>query len=168
MLNFYKIKKNKLVSGFTLIEVLIVLVVIVIISSIVVLSLSKFRNEQALKNTTVDIVSLLNKARQNTLSSVNSTNYSVHFEEGKAVLFIGNKYEEDDPTNEEILFTSVVNIPTIGGINISGGGNEINFERLTGEVTNGTISSTIIVRLINDITKQKTIIINKTGIISSN
>lgn len=165
MLNYFKINKNK---GFTLIELLIVFVVIAIISSIVVLSLSKFRNEQALKNTTIDIVSLLNKARQNTLSSVNSMNYSVHFEEDKTVLFIGNTYVEGDPTNEEILFTSVVNIPTTGGINISGGGNEINFERLTGEVTNGTNSSTIVVQQVSDSTKQKTITINKIGVISSN
>lgn len=164
MLNYFKINKNK---GFTLIELLIVLVVVVIISSIVVVSLSKFRNEQALKNTTIDIVSLLNKARQNTLSSINSTNYSVHFETNKVVLFTGSIYSSLEPTNEEVIFSSNVNIPA-SGINIGGGGADISFERLTGEVVNGTNSSTIVVSLVGDSTKQKTITISKIGVISSN
>ena len=74
---------NKTNNGITIIEILIAIAVISIISSIVVLNLSKFRNEQALKNTTIDIVSLLNKAKQNTLSSINSNSYGVHFETDK-------------------------------------------------------------------------------------
>jgi prepilin-type N-terminal cleavage/methylation domain-containing protein len=149
--------------GITIIETLIVIAIIGIISSIVFVNLSDFRNEQSLKNTTIDVVSLLNKARQKTLSSVNSTNYSVHFEMGSATLFTGATYNSLDPTNEVIYFNSSVNIPVQGGLNI-GGGNDVTFERLTGD----TIGGTIIIRLVSDETQQKTITINKTGVISSN
>lgn len=152
--------KNK---GITIIEILIVIAIIGIISSVVLLSLSSFRNEQALKNTTIDIVSILNKARQKTLSSVNSNNYSVHFESDRAVLFTGETYSAVDSTNEVIPFSQAVSIPISGGLNI-GGSSNVTFERLTGD----TIGGTIIVRLISDVTQQKIITINKTGVISSN
>lgn len=155
-------------KGFSIIEMMIVIVIVSIISAIVLVSLASFRNEQALKNTTVDIVSLLNKARQNTLSSLNSTNYSVHFESDKAVLFSGNTYSSGDSGNEVINFSSVVTIPASGGINISGGGSNINFDRLTGSVSNGTIDSTIVVQLVSDSSKNNTITISKIGIVSSN
>ncbi|MFA6393179.1 MAG: prepilin-type N-terminal cleavage/methylation domain-containing protein [Candidatus Paceibacterota bacterium] len=159
------ISNNK---GLTIIEIILAIAIISVISYIVLFNLSSFRNEQALKNTTIDIVSILNKARENTLSSLNSTNYSVHFETDRAVLFTGAIYSPSLSTNEVTLFSPSVNIPATGGINISGGGNDITFARLTGEVINGTIDSSIVVELVSDATKQKTITINKTGVISSN
>lgn len=149
--------------GISIIEIIIVIAIIGIISSIVMLNLSSFRNEQALRNTTMDIVSFLNKARQKTLSSLNSTNYSVHFETNKAVLFTGSVYSSLDTTNESLIFSPSVAIPTSGGINI-GGGSDVTFERLTGD----TIGGTVVVKLISDPTKQKIITINKTGVTSSN
>ena len=152
--------KNK---GITLIEILVIIAIIIIISSVVLFSLSKFQKGQALDNTTIEIVTLLNKARQNTLSSLNSTSYSVHFETDKMVLFIGSVYSSSSSTNETVYFDSSVIIPSTGGINV-GGGDNVTFERLTGE----TIGGTIIIRLVSDSTKTKTITISKTGIISSN
>ncbi|MFA6999646.1 MAG: prepilin-type N-terminal cleavage/methylation domain-containing protein [Candidatus Paceibacterota bacterium] len=159
------ISNNK---GMTIIEIIIIIAIIAVISSIVLWNLSSFRNEQALKNTTSDVISILNEARENTISSLNSTNYSVHFEADRAVLFIGATYSASLPTNEVTIFSPNVIIPATGGINISGGGSDITFKRLTGEVINGTIDSSIVIQLVSDATKQKTITINKTGVISSN
>lgn len=155
-----KLYKNK---GTTIIELLIVLTVITIISSIVVLNLSKFRDEQALKNTTIDIVSLLNKARQNTLSSINSNSYGVHFETDKVTLFIAPTYSFGVNTNEVSVFSTSIKIAVPGGINV-GGGNNVIFERLTGE----TIGGTIVIQQKSDASRKKTITISATGIISSN
>lgn len=160
MLNFLKINKNK---GFTLIEILMVIAILGIISSIVLLNLSQFRNEQLLKNTTLDVVSLLSKARQNTLSSVNSTNYGVHFDSNKAVLFTGSLYSSNNATNEPIVFSSKVIVPIPSGLNI-GGGSDVIFERLTGETVGGTIK----IQLTSDSTKQKIITVGKIGNASSN
>jgi prepilin-type N-terminal cleavage/methylation domain-containing protein len=161
MFNFLKTNNKK--SGFTLIEALVVIAIMGFISTIVLFSLSSFRNEQALKNTEIDIVTLLNKARQNTLSSINSNNYSVHFETDKAVLFTGSNYSALDSTNEIIDFNKAVVAPIDGGINL-GGLSNVTFERLTGDATDGTI----IIKLKSDSSKQKTITINKTGVVSSN
>lgn len=160
MLNFLKINKNK---GFTLIEILIVIAILGIISSIVLLNLSQFRNEQLLKNTTLDVVSLLSKARQDTLSSVNSTNYGVHFDSNQAVLFTGSVYSSNNVTNEPVVFSSKVNISIPSGLNI-GGGSDVIFERLTGETIGGTIK----LQLTSDATRQKIITVGKTGSVSSN
>jgi prepilin-type N-terminal cleavage/methylation domain-containing protein len=160
MLKLLKINKNK---GFTLIEILIVITILGIISSIVILNLSQFRNEQLLKNTTLDVVSLLSKARQNTLSSVNSINYGVHFDGNQAVLFTGPGYTSNNVTNEPVIFNNRIIILTPSGLNI-GGGSDVIFKRLTGETIGGTIK----IQLTSDATKQKIITVGKTGSVSSN
>ncbi len=150
-------------TGLTLIEILMAISIIIVISSLALMSLSSFRSQQVLKSTTVDIMSILNKAKQNTLSSLNSTNYGVHFESGRVTLFVGPTYSQGIGTNEVTVFDQAVEIPTVGGINV-GGGSDVVFERLTGE----TLGGTIVVQLKSNTSKQKTITINKTGIISSN
>lgn len=152
--------KNK---GISLIEILGVISIMTIISAIVIINLSSFKRDQVLKNTAIDIVSMLNKAKQNTLSSINSNNYGVHFETNKITLFIAPTYTQGTSTNEVINFSGIVQIPTFGGINV-GGGNDVIFERLTGE----TIGGTIVIQETSNTSKRKTITIGKSGIISSN
>lgn len=150
-------------SGLTVIELFIIIVIMIVISSIVFSSLSNFSDDQAIRNTASDITSILNKARQDTLSSLNSTNYGVHFETDKAVYFVGSLYSSSSSTNKITLFNQDVVIPSVGGLNI-GGGSEVVFERLTGDTIGGTIK----IQLLSDGSKQKIITISKTGSISSN
>lgn len=151
--------------GFTLIELLMVIVIIGIISLISFPKLTDFKNEQTLKNTTEDVMALLNKAKSDSLSSLNSSNYSVHFETDRMVYFIGDIYSENSSGNEIIYFEPQVNIPTTGGINLNGGGNNVIFSKLAGNVIG---YGTIIIQMTSDETRQKTITIEKTGAISSN
>ena len=157
-----KTNKNK---GISIIEILIVISIIGILAAVIIPSLSKFRNEQALRNTTADIVSLLNKARNNTISSLSSSNYSVHFETTRFVYFTGSVFNNGAGTNSAFTLSTSVTIPASGGISLNGGGADVIFTRLTGETAN---YGTIIVRLASDDTKQKTITISKTGSVSSN
>ncbi len=153
--------KNK---GISIIEILIIIAIISAIVAVIIPNLSEFRNQQVLKNTREDVISLLNKARNNTISSKNSTFYGVHFEQDTATLF-ENTFIVDSPTNEKIIFDQAVNIPLSGGVNLSGGGNDIIFSRITGDTSS---DGTIVLQIINDVTKQKIITVNKIGIISSN
>ena len=153
--------KNK---GISVIEILIVVSIISVISAIIIPSFSEFKNQQELKNTTEDILSLLNEARSDTVSSINSTTYGVHFEVNKVTLFTGSSFSIL-PSNKEIDFDNTVTIPIIGGINLSGGGNDVVFNRIIGDTIN---DGTIILQLTNDVTSQKTITINKLGVISKN
>ena len=157
-----KILKN---SGISILELLMALAILAIVVSFIILNLTKFRNEQALQNTTSDIISLVNEARTKTISSVNSTTYGVHFEASRAVLFAGSSFTEPNSNNKQVDINSAVSIPVSGGINLNGGGSDVIFTRISGDTTN---YGTIIVRLVSDATRQKTITINKTGIVSSN
>jgi len=157
-----EIIKNK---GITVLEILMVIAIMIILIAVIVPNLTNFRNERTLNNTTSDIISLLNEARNNTISSYNSNNYSVHFESNRVVYFTGSVFNNNDSTNKPVTLDPIVNIPASGGINLSDGTNDVIFTRLTGDVNN---YGTIIVSLTSDATKQKTITISKTGSISSN
>ena len=156
-----KMSKNK---GISIIEILIVIGIIAVISAIIIPNLSDFRRQQVLKNTTEDVFSLLNEARNDTISSKNSTTYGVHFDSDKATLFQG-LYNINSVSNKQINFDSQVSIPISGGINLNGGGSDIIFDRITG---NTEQDGTIVIRVVNDATKQKVITVNKIGVLSTN
>lgn len=154
----------KYTRGFTILEILIVIAILGIMIGIIVPSFSNFRNRQAVSNTTEDLVSFLNKARNNTLLSKNSNYYSIHLDTNHAVLFTGGVYDENDNTNEILDFDTLVSVPA-GTVLINGGGSDISFDRLTGDTSDyGTIK----VVLTEDVAINKTITINKLGIISAN
>jgi prepilin-type N-terminal cleavage/methylation domain-containing protein len=125
-------KKEK---GFTLIEILITISIIIIIISIVSPNFIEYKRQQVLKNTTEEVVSLLNKARNNTIASKESKNYGVRFFSDKVILFSGLTYTES-VDNEVVNFDSYVTISNDGGINLNGGSDEVVFSRLTGDVAN--------------------------------
>jgi prepilin-type N-terminal cleavage/methylation domain-containing protein len=151
-------------KGMTLIEILAVIAIISIIASLAVLNLSKFRNARTLQNTTEDVVSFLNLARNNTIASLNSSNYGVHFEEDQMFLFEGLSYNSLAENNQRIIFEPSVRIKS-GGINLNGGGNDVVFKKISGDTLN---YGTIVLELRSDVNQFRTITINKLGIISRN
>lgn len=151
-------------KGINLIEIIVVIAIITIIISIVMPNFSQFKRQQALQTTKEDIISLLNEARNTTISSKNSTTYGIHFQSDRAILFAGSSFA-DLPDNKQINFDSIVTIPNSGGINLSGGGVDVIFKRITGDTIN---NGTIVIQLTSDPTRQKVISINSLGVISSN
>jgi Tfp pilus assembly protein FimT len=156
-----KLPKNK---GMSAVELLVVVGVLIIISTIVFPKLSKFHKQQALDNTAEDVVSLLNEARNNTISSKNSTTYGIHFMTDRAILFDGASYVES-PNNKSIIFDEYVSIDDDNGIALNGGGDDILFTRLTGDTED---YGTITIELVSDATRQKVVTVNKIGIIGTN
>lgn len=152
-----KILGNK---GFSLLELITIIVVLFLISIVVVPRLIDFQREQALKNTTENIISLLNKAKTDSLSSLNSSNYGVHFTTNSAIYFIGDTFNSSDLNNHQIDFDSGV---AISETSLNGGGNDVIFPRLTGDpIGYGTIT----LYLTSDPDRQKIITISQTGSIS--
>jgi len=164
MLNKMKNIYNK---GISLLEIIIIIAIIGILSVVIIPSFASFKSEQALKNTTVDIISLLNKAKLDSSSYLGGSLYSVYFETDKAVYFKGTTYSSTDPTNEVVLLNSSVNIPSSGGINLTDmiSSNTITFPRLTENVRG---YGNIVIRMTNGSERQKVISINKLGVISLN
>ncbi len=158
-------KNNNYKKGIGAIEILISIAILSIVTAVVLPSLSSFKNHQVLVNTAEDIISLLNKARTETLASKNSNYYSVHFETNRAVLFTGGVFNNGDSNNYVVNFDSAVSIPSTGGINLSGGGADVIFTRLSGDTNQ---NGNIVIQLNSDNNQKKIITIKKTGVSSSN
>jgi len=149
-------------KGVSFLEVIIVMAILGIIIGVMAPSLSNFRNQQILKNTSEDIITILNKARSQTLSSLNLNYYSVHFETNKAVLFIDGTYSESSLSNEIISLDNHIEISDIA---LNGSDVDVKFNRLIGDTNQ---YGTITIQITSDISKQKIITVSQTGVISSN
>lgn len=153
------VMKNIYKKGITIIEILIVIAVLGIIFSIVIPQFSKMRENQALKNGVQDILSSVNKARSQTLASLNSSVYGVHFQADKVIIFKGAVFSVGDAGNETIDITTPA---IISNIALAGGGNEIYFNRLSGAPnTTGAVT-------VSTPAYSKIITISATGVASSN
>jgi len=152
--------KVNLKSGFTFLELIIVIGVATLLSYIILSSLITFRKNQALEKDTEIVVQLLAQARNQTLSSKNATVYGVHFTAPIVTLFVGSSYVAGTPTNEDVNLSSTDTILTI---NLTGGGSDVIFQRLSGETAqNGTV-----VVSSPGISRTKTVTIYKTGLAES-
>jgi len=130
--------------GFTIVELLIVMAIMVVLVSISIAPLSHFRSTALIDQTKSDIISALTEARNLTLSSRDNTIYGVHFETSKVVMFKGSTYFALTPGNKVYELGDRVSIT---GINLSSGGAELTFRRLTGEASK---TGTIVYRVNSD------------------
>lgn len=133
--------KNNNQKGISLIEILIVLSVLAGIFSIVIPQFSKTRELQVLKSGVSDILSILNKAQTQTLASVGSSSYGVHFDVGEVVIFKGTAFSAGATDNEVTSLTSPAFISnvTLGGVSENSG--SLYFERLSGSPSkDGTVT----------------------------
>jgi len=132
-------------------ELLILVAVMGLIILIVLPQFSKTRENQVLKNGVGDTLSSINKARGETLSSLNSSEYGVHFQSDKVIIFKGKVFSVGAGDNETISITapaSITNV-TLGGV--SGVSGDIYFNRLSGSSSASatvTISTTSYSRII--------------------
>lgn len=147
-------------TGFTFIELMVVIGIIMLITYIFLGTFLNFKRNQALIMDTDTVVGLLRQARNQTLSSKNSNSYGVHFTAPQVTLFTGSTYNSGATDNENFVLSST---DTVLSISLTGGGNDVVFSRLTGETTqNGTI-----VVSSPGISQTKTVTIYKTGLVES-
>jgi prepilin-type N-terminal cleavage/methylation domain-containing protein len=116
-------------KGITISEILVAIAVIGVLAVLVLPGFAKIRRVQALKSATEDIVSVIGKAHSQTLSSLNSSEYGVHFSSDELVLFKGTSYSENNPDNENI---EIISPASISSINLTGGAVSLHFDRLNG------------------------------------
>ncbi|OGI67884.1 hypothetical protein A3A05_01695 [Candidatus Nomurabacteria bacterium RIFCSPLOWO2_01_FULL_41_12] len=152
MKNFYE-------KGITVIELLVLVAAIGLIVLIVLPQFSKLKENQVLKSAVADTLSSINKARGKTLSSFNSSEYGVHFQSDKVIIFTGKVFSAVAGDNETIDLTLPA---TISAITLTGGAADIYFNRLSGAPSvTGTIT-------ISTTSYSKIITISATGVASVN
>ncbi|MFC1701092.1 prepilin-type N-terminal cleavage/methylation domain-containing protein [Patescibacteria group bacterium] len=144
-------------NGFTLIEILTTITISIILMSISSISYIYFSRKTDLDKTTYDIITTIQTAQAKTLSSEDSFQYGVHFENDKYVLFKGNSYLAGDPNNKEYSLPDRIEIYNI---NLTGSGSEVIFQKISGKTDqNGTIG----LRIILEPSNEKTITITSLG-----
>jgi|SRR3989344_52070 len=153
---------SSLQRGITALELLVVVAIMALLMVVVSTPFVEFRHNKILDTVTENILSVLSKARGNTLASKDAYQYGVHFENTQVVLFRGAIYNSSDMANEISLLDEALEISSISLI---GGGADVLFDRLTGKTSQG---GTIVVRVKSNTSKTKTITVNGTGIASVN
>jgi prepilin-type N-terminal cleavage/methylation domain-containing protein len=148
-------------SGFTLVELLIVIAIFIIIYGLAVQAFSLFRKEGELSNSAEEILNILRLAQSRTLASEGASQYGVYFDttpnHQQYTLFKGSSYVSRNPPSDEVR-----EIPkSVDLYEVSlGGSQEVVFDRLVGDTKNfGKIS----LRLKSDNSKTKTIAIQSSG-----
>ncbi len=125
-------------------------------------SFSPLNRGEALQLEADKIVSLLGKARAETLAAKGGAQYGIHFEERKIVLFAGATYSASDAGNR---LQALHSDAKISAVSLSGGGSDIIFQKLTGKTAQ---RGTITLALVSDASRTKVITITATGIAYSN
>jgi prepilin-type N-terminal cleavage/methylation domain-containing protein len=144
-------------NGFTFIEILAVISIISIALSIAIINGRNFNNSIELENTVKSIDAKIKLAKAYSIGARNGTNYGVHFESDKAVIFEGDTFIDGAPANETFVFSDKIEVNTVS---LAGGGSDLIFDRLVGSTSNfGNIEIVVI----SEPSKTKQIIINSDG-----
>lgn len=150
-------------NGFTLLEILIAIGIFAIMLSIAVVVTMSFSDTVNLDNSGKIIGTNVKLAKTRSIGALNNTNYGVHFESDRVIVFAGDDFVSGDLTNKvtdlpddvEIFFDNIdlAENPTESGYNVV-------FSRLTGVTDNyGTVE----IRLISNPSEVKQIVINREG-----
>ena len=149
-------------SGFTLAETLMVVSITIMVSAITMFSFSAYGSTEAISKDQAKVVSVLEKARALTLNSYNSSQYGVHFASSTVTIFTGVTYSSSTPSN---IVTTLNSKVQISGVALAGGGNDVIFNRLSGE-TNQMGTTTL--SLVSASTTMRTVTIYRSGLIQPN
>lgn len=129
-------------KGFTLIEITITISIIIFLISIGIVSYRSFEKSTELENTCQDILSVLKIAQTKTIASDEASQYGVHFEDDRYILFKGNEYQSGSESNK---IYNISDRLEIYDISLSDEGNDIIFQRISGKTEQyGNISLRII------------------------
>jgi prepilin-type N-terminal cleavage/methylation domain-containing protein len=124
-------------KGFTLIEILIVIVILSIMALVVGFAYITFLTHTNVNSTNQEIYSIIKSAQDDSLNNLDGyQNYGVYFSSTSVTLFQGDSYSQTDATNKVYNFPPSVYISNINPAS----NNPIVFASQTGQLTNSGIS----------------------------
>ncbi|MCK9352032.1 MAG: type II secretion system protein [Candidatus Paceibacterota bacterium] len=156
--SFFYFSKNR-ANGLTVLEIIVVLGILMLLTAASVVSLSSYRDRQVLNGESAQVLSILNKARSQTLASKSQMSYGVRIESDRATLYTGPVFDSVPADREEYILHHSV---TASNILLAGGGGDILFDRLTGETAS---YGTFRIELAADPLQYHIILIKQTGLV---
>ncbi len=147
-------KKN----GFTLIEILVAMAIMMIMLAITIDMTKSLNDSVELENAGKNVDLKIRTAKSRSIGALANTNYGVHFETSRVVIFDASAvYADGSPANEVFTLPDKVEIYNIA---LNGGGADLAFDRLTGNTSDyGSVG----IRVIGDVSKTRQIFINANG-----
>ena len=154
-----------LVSGFTLVELAMVLGIMSIILAMASIGLSGSTTKASLDTTTQILIGYIKQQQMAALSGETegrtvSDNYGIHISSNQYTLFHGNNYSATDSSNFNINLDDFLLSSTFANDNII-------YNRITGEILNFQPGQNTITLKQNNYPLTKIITINKYGAIES-
>ena len=152
-------------SGFTLVEILIILGILAILFTITSLNLSSTIPKNALDGAVSALVSDLKQQQLYALTGASigqnsSSDYGIYFSGSKYTIFHGSTFNANDSSNFEVAFDDL-------NFSYNGLGSVIVFSKNNGEIKNFQPDANTIQISSTSVDKTKSIIINKYGVIES-
>lgn len=127
-------------SGFSLIEVLVVIALLSVVLVFVTVNLFSPNIEAKMGTVSTDIVSITREAQNKAMNTdtqgdLNSDEFGVHFETSRYILFKGSSFDGSDPNNFVVNLENNLSItPSLPCPSPPGDCNNIVFQRISGEV----------------------------------
>lgn len=144
-------------KGFTLIEILISIAILLLLAGLTIGAFyTKFRTVTVDKDVE-NVIAYLDKARNQSLASVESSSYGVALQTNSALFFKGTS----ETPSSNILTRHFFSANVTASSSLSGGAVRVYFTRLTGEPS---ATGTIIFMSTNGSQYNKTIVIRSTGL----
>ena len=145
-------------KGMTLLEILIVISIGAFLITTSFSSFFSLSKREVLRGEAFQVLSVITRARSQTLASKNDTQYGVHLATSSITMFSGSAYVANNSGNIVIKLNSAVSIATT---TLSGSGSDIIFNRLSGTTSQ---YGTTTISLVKDTAQYKMIVIYSTGI----
>lgn len=147
-------------KGFTLVEILVALALLVIIFSFGLFISFDFYKSYAFGAEKSIIVSVLQKARSQSLNNINQAKHGVRFEKSpglKYIIFEGSSYDPNNSNN--------ITIGSSFGISITNPvlSFEVVFDQLSGNCITSNCSTSLLIITVSDGTKSYDITLNSEG-----
>lgn len=145
-------------SGFTLVEMLVVLVLLAIVFQISITSFFSITKQQNLDKDVETAYSYLLRARNQTINGEGNSVYGVHFASSSVSLFKGSTYSVASTTAS----FSFANKSYLSSINLTGGTYDVYFQKITGQPS---ATGTLIYKIGSISTAQKTLNVHASGLV---
>jgi prepilin-type N-terminal cleavage/methylation domain-containing protein len=136
-------------KGFTLIEVLLVISILGILAGLSIPFLINFKNSQDFDNTVDQMISVLRKAQEKSISAEKDSFWGVNFSQPFRYILFRENFNQNNPENEIYEFSKNINLTTSG--------QEIKFLKLSGGIEEDFIID------LTTFNKKIRIIINREG-----